>query len=114
MGFFGAVLGRFMGEVFTVVFPSTTYATPGVYAFWGMGGTLAGFSHMTISIAAIIVEATHDISNSVPLVACIIVARLIAGLINHEGFDEEMLVLKNVPFLHHEMPKALGPELARD
>jgi len=112
--FFGAVIGRFMGESFHLISDSTTYATPGVYAFWGMGGALTGFSHMTIAIAALIVEATHDIENSVPLVVCIIVARLVAGYINHEGFDEEMLVLKNVPFLHHSMPRALRHERAAD
>jgi len=110
--FFGAIIGRFMGEVFHIASPASTYASAGVFAYWGMGGALAGFTHFTLAIAVLIVEATHDINNSVPLVACIIVARLVAGAINHEGFDEEMLVLKNVPFLHHEMPKALNRELA--
>jgi len=118
--YFGALIGRMVGQAFfllkpdDVASPDFYLANPGVFAFCGMGAAISGFSHMTISIAALIMEATHNIVDVVPLLTAIMAARMVAGFINHEGFDEEMLIFKNVPFLHTEMPPYLSSEFAAD
>jgi chloride channel 7 len=102
----GAMSGRFVGEVVNNL-GFVPVAPPGVYALAGSAAMLGGFTHMTIAIVVLLVEAAHDLSLVTPLMLSIIVSRMVSTSINHHAFDEMLILQKGVPFLDAEIPETL-------
>eukprot|EP00397_Hematodinium_sp_SG-2012_P007565 GEMP01007612.1.p1 GENE.GEMP01007612.1~~GEMP01007612.1.p1 ORF type:complete len:813 (+),score=165.32 GEMP01007612.1:339-2777(+) len=109
--YLGAGVGRIYGQLLRA--GSIGHAAPGIYALYGMGAMLSGFTHMTFAIAVILMEATYDIENALPLVLAISVARLTSGVISSDNFDEQMLELKKVPILGPHLSRKLQTKDAR-
>jgi hypothetical protein len=68
---------------------------------------LGGFTHMSIAIVCLLTEAGHDITLISPLMLSIFVAHFFAQIGNHHGYDEVLILLKNVPLLEAEVPHVL-------
>eukprot|EP00747_Dinoflagellata_sp_TGD_P149381 gnl/TRDRNA2_/TRDRNA2_177003_c0_seq9.p1 gnl/TRDRNA2_/TRDRNA2_177003_c0~~gnl/TRDRNA2_/TRDRNA2_177003_c0_seq9.p1 ORF type:complete len:482 (-),score=47.28 gnl/TRDRNA2_/TRDRNA2_177003_c0_seq9:336-1781(-) len=101
----GGLMGRVVGEVMRKIDPEETiFAASGVYALLGSAAMLGGFTHMTIAIVALLVEATNDLSLVSPLMLSIMVAHIVARSINHHPYDEIILMKKGVPFLEADLP----------
>ncbi|EFO19166.2 chloride channel protein 7 [Loa loa] len=58
----GAAWGRLVGVIVEYMFPDITGMHPGKYALAGAAAQLGGVVRMTISLTAILVEATRDIT----------------------------------------------------
>merc|ERR1712232_1449425 len=77
--FMGAVLGRLFKQSLNIVFwgqPDTenkAFAERGMYAMCGSAAVLAGFTHMTVAIVALLTEAWGDVkvAKDLMLSACI-------------------------------------------
>eukprot|EP00931_Biecheleriopsis_adriatica_P081047 TRINITY_DN54399_c0_g1_i1.p1 TRINITY_DN54399_c0_g1~~TRINITY_DN54399_c0_g1_i1.p1 ORF type:complete len:878 (-),score=118.20 TRINITY_DN54399_c0_g1_i1:132-2765(-) len=102
----GALFGRLMGEVLSIY--STSFADPGVYSLAGSAAMLGGFTHMTIAIVALLVEAAYDLSLVPIMMLSIFVAYLVSKRINHHGYDEFLILAKGVPYLDAEMPHGIA------
>jgi len=79
-------------------------AQPGVYAVIGSGAFLGGFTHMTIAVVAILVEATQDIKLTAPLMLSVCIGRTVSRKLLPADFCEMLIVLKGVPYLEPECP----------
>lgn len=86
-------------------------AHPGLYAICGAAAMLSGFTHMSIAIVVILVEASWDMELVIPLMCAISFSTLITKLIHEEGFDEQLVRLKKVPLLLPEMDQNLSSKL---
>merc|ERR1712226_1138809 len=102
----GALAGRFLGEIFTIFGNSVglTLASPGVYAMAGAAAFLGGFTHMTLAITALLVEAARDLSLIPMMMLSISVAHVVSTKISHHGYDEVLIHKKGVPYLEAELP----------
>jgi chloride channel 7 len=67
----------------TVVrYPETDWAEPGKYALIGSAAFLGGVVRMTISLAVIIIEATGNITYSLPIILTLIFAKWTGDVFN--------------------------------
>lgn len=107
----GAMLGRFMGEAAPQIPGSSmSLAHPGVYALVGSAAMLSGFTHMTIAIVVLLVEAAADLSLVGPIMLGIFIASLASKKVNHHAYDEVLILMKGVPFLDAEVPHEMDNE----
>lgn len=107
--FLGGLAGRLLGETFALL-GIGTLASPGVYALLGSAAFLSGFTHMSISIVVLLIEASMDLHLIPPLMLAIFVAHSTATTINHHGYDESLILKKGVPFLDAELPHEMDSE----
>ena len=113
----GAALGRLMGQGVQAIYGSGDYGdqhSPGAYAEIGAAAFLGGFTRMSIAITVLLVEATRDVSVLLPQTLAIIVARLCAWLVLRKSFNEVVLDLKKVGFLHEKPEPAMRNQRASD
>ncbi|CAI5993582.1 unnamed protein product [Closterium sp. NIES-65] len=120
---YGAALGRLYGMALHAALPEQ-FAQPSIYAHVGSAACLAGYTHLTISLAVsaaggsalvMLMEASGDISLLLPIlcgyvhpsldthryVPCstfIGVAKAVAQLLGR-SYDEVLLSIKKIPFL---------------
>jgi len=81
-----------------------TVAAPGIYAIIGSGAVLAGLTHMTVGIVALLAEAVGDFGLVAPLMLSVFVAQTASRLISNFGYDEHLIIMKGIPFLDPEIP----------
>ena len=103
----GAAMGRLLGEVF----PDDS--DPGRFALMGAAAVLCGVTRMTITLAAILVEVTHDVGALLPLMFTLAVSKISADLLA-PSFDDGMMHAQRLPFLEEEPPHELALLTARD
>lgn len=105
----GALSGRLFGELFGM-FGSAVglqLANPGVYSMAGAAAFLGGFTHMTLAITALLVEASKDLSLIPIMMLSISVSHIVSTSISHHGYDEVLIHKKGVPYLEAELPHDL-------
>jgi len=97
--FMGAAMGRAFGIMFHQCFPGLSLSSPGTYALIGAASMLGGYTRMTLTITVMIAEASGDISSTIPVMFGVQVARFVASIFA-ECYDEKMMELRNIAFLH--------------
>nr|CAD2207957.1 unnamed protein product [Meloidogyne enterolobii] len=93
----GAAWGRLFGIGVQYFFPELEAIDSGKYALAGAAAQLGGIVRMTISLTAIIVEATKDITFGLPIMLVLMIAKW--------GIYDEHIDLAEVPILGWEPPK---------
>jgi hypothetical protein len=101
----GSLFGRILGELLQKT--DMNVCNAGVYAMVGSAAMLGGFTHMTIAIVCLLVEAGHDIYLTPPLMMSVFVAHFFSKLFLHHGYDEVLIIKKGVPFLEPDAPHEL-------
>ncbi|KAH6056714.1 chloride channel protein [Parastagonospora nodorum] len=91
----GALFGRLVAQFL----PSSSSASPGIFAMVGSAAFLAGISHMSISLAVIMFELTGQLSYVVPHMLAILVAKWVADTISAEGVYDLAQTVLGHPFL---------------
>ncbi|CAH1794618.1 unnamed protein product [Owenia fusiformis] len=109
----GAAWGRLVGILLSLIFPDQPWADPGKYALIGAAAQLGGVVRMTISLTAILVEATGDITFGLPIMIVLMVAKWTGDLFN-EGLYDIHIRLMSVPILQWEPPPITSNILASD
>eukprot|EP00927_Polykrikos_kofoidii_P072423 TRINITY_DN68541_c0_g1_i1.p1 TRINITY_DN68541_c0_g1~~TRINITY_DN68541_c0_g1_i1.p1 ORF type:complete len:861 (+),score=134.55 TRINITY_DN68541_c0_g1_i1:286-2583(+) len=104
----GGLGGRIAGEVLSHI--PLQLAPPGVYALCGCAAMLSGFTHMTIAIVVLLVEASLDLLLVPPLILSCFTSHIVSTLMNKHGYDEVLILKKGVPFLDAVPP----PEMDAD
>lgn len=99
----GAAWGRMVGTILSDQYPDMLWAEPGKYALIGSAAFLGGVVRMTISLAVIIIEATGNITYSLPVILTLIAAKWTGDLFN-EGLYDIHIHLKHIPLLEWEAP----------
>eukprot|EP00928_Gymnodinium_smaydae_P017174 TRINITY_DN16560_c0_g4_i1.p1 TRINITY_DN16560_c0_g4~~TRINITY_DN16560_c0_g4_i1.p1 ORF type:complete len:1051 (-),score=101.39 TRINITY_DN16560_c0_g4_i1:120-3272(-) len=90
----GACLGRALGESLNLL---GFEVHPGVYALMGSTGMLSGFSRMTISLVAIMMEITNSTRLLVPIIVVVLMSKVVADRIS-PGINHVVLGLN--PSVH--------------
>eukprot|EP01132_Coremiostelium_polycephalum_P003745 gene3745-4664_t len=93
----GAAVGRFVGEIMKLIFPSMKDIYPAGYAVVG-AAALCGGATRTVSSAVIILELTNDLTYMVPVLLGVVLSCGIGNLINHSIYDC-FLRNKGLPYL---------------
>ncbi|KAK0079461.1 hypothetical protein PV325_001249 [Microctonus aethiopoides] len=99
----GAAWGRLVGSGLIKLAPSCTYFDPGKYALLGAAAQLGGVVRMTISLTAILIEATQGISFGLPLITVLIMAKWVGDFFI-EGIYDIHTEMAGVPLLPWEAP----------
>jgi len=106
----GAMAGRLCGESLKLHVGFTNFAPAGVYAVVGSAAVLAGLTHMTVGIVALLAEAIGDFSLVAPLMLAVFVAQAASKLISRFGYDEHLIMMKGIPFLDPEITTEMEAE----
>ncbi|CAK1547079.1 unnamed protein product [Leptosia nina] len=98
----GAAWGRLFAIWMQYAFPSMSI-NPAKYALIGAAAQLGGVVRMTISLTVIIIETTGQISNALPIIVTLVVAKWTGDFFN-EGIYDILIQLAGVPLLAWEPP----------
>ncbi|XP_063362160.1 H(+)/Cl(-) exchange transporter 7 [Cydia amplana] len=99
----GAAWGRLLAILIQLMAPENTIINPGKYALVGAAAQLGGVVRMTISLTVIIIETTGQISNALPIIITLVVAKWVGDFFN-EGIYDIHIQLAGVPLLPWEPP----------
>ncbi|XP_063380868.1 H(+)/Cl(-) exchange transporter 7 [Cydia fagiglandana] len=99
----GAAWGRLLAILIQLMAPKNTIINPGKYALVGAAAQLGGVVRMTISLTVIIIETTGQISNALPIIITLVVAKWVGDFFN-EGIYDIHIQLAGVPLLPWEPP----------
>ncbi|XP_051029635.1 chloride channel protein ClC-Kb [Phodopus roborovskii] len=101
---YGAVIGRLLGEVLSIIFPEGIVAggevnpiMPGAYALAGAAAFSGAVTH-TISTALLAFELTGQIVHALPVLMAVLVANAIAQSYQPSFYDGTIIV-KKLPYL---------------
>uniref|UniRef100_A0A0N5AWK8 Chloride channel protein n=1 Tax=Syphacia muris TaxID=451379 RepID=A0A0N5AWK8_9BILA len=100
----GAAWGRLVGIGVEYLFPNVTGVDPGKYALAGAAAQLGGIVRMTLSLTAIIMEATKDITFGLPIMLVLMISKWIGDIFN-AGLYDSQIELNEVPLLGWNPPK---------
>ncbi|KAJ9449901.1 Chloride channel protein C [Diplonema papillatum] len=96
----GSSIGRIYGQLLHDMFGfDLAY---GLYASFGSAAVLAGVVRMTVSLSVILIEATGNPPNVVPLMLVTCVAKFVGDLFN-EGIYDEHIQLAKIPILEYRL-----------
>ncbi|EPB80489.1 hypothetical protein ANCCEY_00386 [Ancylostoma ceylanicum] len=95
----GAAWGRLFG-----IGVGRTGIDPGKYALAGAAAQLGGLVRMTISLTAIIMEATKDITFGLPIMLVLMITKWVGDIFN-EGLYDMHIDIQEVPILGWHPPK---------
>ena len=66
---------------------------------------MISFEYYTVTVSDLcFCEAVSDLSVASPLMLGISVARVVSGFINRHAYDEQLVILKQIPYLEAEPP----------
>ncbi|XP_031829641.1 chloride channel protein 7 [Nomia melanderi] len=99
----GSAWGRLIGSGLAKLFPNCVVLDPGKYALLGAAAQLGGVVRMTISLTAILIEATQGISFGLPVIIVLVMAKWVGDFFN-EGIYEIHTQMAGVPILPWEAP----------
>ncbi|KAK6031127.1 chloride transporter, ClC family [Ostertagia ostertagi] len=100
----GAAWGRLFGIGVGRAFPTITGIDPGKYALVGAAAQLGGIVRMTISLTAIIMEATKDITFGLPIMLVLMITKWVGDTFN-EGLYDMHIDIQEIPILGWHPPK---------
>ncbi|XP_065201753.1 H(+)/Cl(-) exchange transporter 7 [Planococcus citri] len=100
----GAAWGRLIGVTLQSVFPGQEWTSNvGKYALAGAAAQLGGVVRMTISLTAILIEATGNITFGLPLMLILLTAKWVGDFFT-EGLYDIHIQLNGIPLLPWEPP----------
>ncbi|KAF8382373.1 clh-6 [Pristionchus pacificus] len=100
----GAAWGRLFGLGVEKLLPQVTGIDPGKYALMGAAAQLGGVVRMTISLTAILLEATKDMTFGLPIMLVLMIAKWVGDFLS-EGLYDLCIELSEVPLLGWNAPK---------
>jgi len=74
---------------------------------------LGGVTRMTLTLATILVEVSHDVEALLPMMLVLVCAK-ISGDLMSPSFDDAMIMLQQLPYLEEKPPREFDVLTARD
>ncbi|XP_056641696.1 chloride channel protein 2-like isoform X2 [Diorhabda sublineata] len=109
----GATIGRLIGELMHLWFPSgmryggkVAKIIPGGYATVGAAAFSGAVTH-TISVSVIVFEMTGQITHLIPIMISVLISNAIASLLAPSIYDS-IIVIKKLPYLPDLLPSISG------
>ncbi|XP_012538386.1 H(+)/Cl(-) exchange transporter 7 [Monomorium pharaonis] len=99
----GSAWGRLIGSGLAKLCPNCEVLDPGKYALLGAAAQLGGVVRMTISLTAILIEATQGIYFGLPVIIVLIMAKWVGDFFN-EGIYDIHIQMAGIPLLPWEPP----------
>ncbi|KAI4493606.1 hypothetical protein M0804_001782 [Polistes exclamans] len=99
----GSAWGRLIGSALFKICPDSVGIDLGKYALLGAAAQLGGTVRMTISLTAILIEATQGISFGLPVIIVLISAKWVGDFFN-EGIYDIHIQMAGIPLLPWEAP----------
>ncbi|XP_039315677.1 H(+)/Cl(-) exchange transporter 7 [Solenopsis invicta] len=99
----GSAWGRLIGSGLAKLCPNCEVLDPGKYALLGAAAQLGGVVRMTISLTAILIEATQGIYFGLPVIIVLIMAKWVGDFFN-EGIYDIHIQMAGIPLLPWESP----------
>ncbi|XP_032667841.1 H(+)/Cl(-) exchange transporter 7 [Odontomachus brunneus] len=99
----GSAWGRLIGSGLSRIWPNCVILDPGKYALLGAAAQLGGVVRMTISLTAILIEATQGISFGLPVIIVLIMAKWVGDFFN-EGIYDIHIQMAGIPLIPWEPP----------
>lgn len=100
----GAAWGRLIGVFIHNMWPSDVWTHDlAKYSLMGAAAQLGGTVRMTISLTVILIEATGNISYSLPLMAVLLIAKFVGDMFN-TGIYDMHIELGHIPILDWDPP----------
>jgi len=112
----GIVIGAAVGRLSAVLLAQAGGIGEGLsgsFALAGAAAMLGGMTHMTITVAVILVEVTDDSEMMPTLMLMLAVSKSVSLLFSH-SFDDCMMHALGLPFLEEDPPVQLDMLCARD
>eukprot|EP00754_Rhynchopus_humris_P009487 Rhum_TRINITY_DN14025_c5_g1::Rhum_TRINITY_DN14025_c5_g1_i1::g.67900::m.67900 len=110
----GSAIGRLTGEFFHDVIPmfnNYDWFDPGLFALIGSSAFFAGVSRLTVSLAVIMMEISHEIYFLPPMMVAIMIAKWTADYKEPHSLYHALIHLMDVPFLDSGVEAAMNYEL---
>eukprot|EP01060_Flectonema_neradi_P002541 TRINITY_DN1159_c3_g1_i1.p1 TRINITY_DN1159_c3_g1~~TRINITY_DN1159_c3_g1_i1.p1 ORF type:complete len:1075 (+),score=181.98 TRINITY_DN1159_c3_g1_i1:93-3317(+) len=98
----GATIGRLLGEFthsLVPAFDNYDWFDPGIFALVGSASLFAGVSRLTVSLAVIMLEISHEVYFLPPMMVAIMISKCLADYLEPHSLYHQMIHLNNVPFL---------------
>ncbi|KAL0275800.1 UNVERIFIED_CONTAM: hypothetical protein PYX00_003544 [Menopon gallinae] len=109
----GAGIGRAVGEVMHILFPTgvrygglITPIIPGGYATVGAAAFSGAVTH-TISVSVIVFEMTGQVTHIIPIMIAVLISNAIAALLQPSLYDS-IILIKKLPYLPDLLPSSSG------
>ncbi|XP_072383243.1 chloride channel protein 2-like isoform X1 [Diabrotica undecimpunctata] len=109
----GAALGRIVGELMHMWFPTgmryggkIAEIVPGGYATVGAAAFSGAVTH-TISVSVIVFEMTGQITHIIPIMIAVLISNAIASLLFPSIYDS-IILIKKLPYLPDLLPSSSG------
>lgn len=110
----GAAWGRLVGVILNTILADSDWTKDiEKYSLIGAAAQLGGTVRMTISLTVILIEATGNISYSLPLMAVLLIAKFVGDWFN-TGLYDMHIDLDKVPVLEWEPPPLSGRFKAKE
>lgn len=94
----GSLIGGLCGSLISTWVGSSDNISPGIYALAGAAGLMAGFSRMTVWITIVMIEASSQVTLTVPIVFSVMPAKYVANGIYPTALAERVIAAKHVKF----------------
>ena len=98
----GAITGRLLGEFTHSLVPGFDdydWFDPGIFALVGSAAMFAGVSRLTVSLAVIMLEISHEVYFLPPMMVAIMISKCLADYMEPHSLYHQIIQLNNVPFL---------------
>ena len=99
----GAIMGRLIGVLVSMIFTARTDVSIQSYAFLGSVAATGGITR-DISVAVIALEATGGFQASFAAAIVVLVSKLVSDALFGKGIYDLQIVLKGIPFLPERIP----------
>ena len=93
----GAAIGRMFGE-FVSQIAGEENTDPGLFALCGAAAMLGGVTRMTISLCAIMLELTNDITLALPMILALAASKVAGDMLSHPIYEVHV-ELMGAPYL---------------
>lgn len=99
----GAIMGRLVGVLVSLIFPGRDDIVVEGYAFLGSVATIGGITR-DISVAVIALEATGGFQASYAAALVVLIGKLVGDRLFSKGIYDLLINLKGIPYLDEKIP----------
>mmetsp|Transcript_22492 Transcript_22492/g.49293 ORF Transcript_22492/g.49293 Transcript_22492/m.49293 type:complete len:774 (-) Transcript_22492:74-2395(-) len=98
----GAMFGRTCGSILDRL--GYRFTNPGMYSMMGAAAMLSSFKRMSFAVVMFLVGSANNLSAIPIIMLCVTTSLFVSRGLSAEGYDEEQVIRKKIPFMEPEVP----------